>query len=172
MSKNNPRAKADFYPSPPEATIGLLSKIKFQGDILEPACGNGAIAKLLNNVVANDLYDYGYGNSGIDFLTYNKKHDNIITNPPYNLALEFVLHSKELANKKIAMLLRTAFLESAKRYEMFKDKQFPLEYVLQFSKRLTMTPNGIKMKNSGMCAYAWFVWNKDYSGEPKIDWIL
>ena len=31
--------------------------------------------------------------------------------------------------------------------------------------------NGEKMKNSGMIAYAWYVWDKDYKGKPTIEWI-
>jgi len=27
------------------------------------------------------------------------------------------------------------------------------------------------MKNSGMIAYAWYVWEKGYCGKPTIEWI-
>ena len=42
----------------------------------------------------------------------------------------------------------------------------------QFSKRVTLYKDGKKMKNSGMIAYAWFVWERNYVGKPSIEWIL
>ncbi len=43
---------------------------------------------------------------------------------------------------------------------MFEDKEFPLKTVYQFSKRVSLYKDGVKMKNSGMIAYAWYVWEK------------
>ena len=75
------RQKDDFYPTPPEAVEALLSVEKFIGDIWEPACGDGAISKVLeveHNVVSSDLNDYGFGKSGVDFFdgakTSSTKH--------------------------------------------------------------------------------------------------
>ena len=58
------------------------------------------------------------------------------------------------------------------RFEMFSDKEFPLKTMYQFSKRVTLYKDGKKMKNSGMIAYAWFVWDRNYVGKPSIEWIL
>ena len=56
---NNDRNKNDFYPTPPEATLALLDKQKFEGNIWECACGDGAISKILidkgYNVYSSDL---------------------------------------------------------------------------------------------------------------------
>ena len=53
------------------------------------------------------------GTIGNDFLDYRRPTSkNIITNPPYSLAQKFIERSKSFSNiDKIAMLLRTAFLE-------------------------------------------------------------
>ena len=82
------RVPHDFYPTPPEAVRALLSVETFEGSIWEPACGDGAISKVLlaagYNVVSTDLIDRGYGIGGRDFLKSDRplaKH--IITNPPY-----------------------------------------------------------------------------------------
>ena len=84
---NNDRNKNDFYPTPPEATLALLNKQKFEGNIWECACGDGAISKILidegYDVYSSDLIDRNYGDVGLDFLESNKKYDNIITNPPF-----------------------------------------------------------------------------------------
>lgn len=175
-SRNNgEREKDDYYPTPAFAVEELLKREKFIGSIWECACGEGNISEILENhgydVLSSDLVDRGYGFQA-DFLNYNLCEDNIITNPPYKYALDFVLSAKKKANHKIAFFLKTVFLESERRYEMFQDKNFPLKKVYQFSKRVTLYKGGKKMKNSGMIAYAWFVWDKNYVGRPTIQWIL
>ena len=87
-SRYSKRAAYEFYPTPPEATRALLSVESFEGDIWEPACGDGAISKVLEaagyQVVSTDLIDRGYGVGGHNFLkSDNPLAKNIITNPPY-----------------------------------------------------------------------------------------
>jgi hypothetical protein len=147
------------------------------GSILEPACGDGAISKVLLNyypkseIISYDLIDRGYGIGNTDFLTYNygRKFDNVITNPPYRYATEFVKKSLKVSDNKVAMLLKIQFLEGIKRFELFKNS--PLEKVYVFSQRLKINKNGEEQKNSTMFCFAWFVWNQLYKGEPQIDWI-
>lgn len=59
------RVPHDFYPTPPEAVRALLSVEAFEGSIWEPACGDGAISKVLLaagfDVVSTDLIDRGFG---------------------------------------------------------------------------------------------------------------
>lgn len=176
------RNKSDFYPTPPSATNALLDREIFVGNIWEPACGMGDISKELIKrsylVNSSDLNDYGYGIPGKNFLNTNGLFadkfdmvDNIITNPPFNLALEFVEQSKKYANRKIAMFLKTAFLEGGKRYDMFQDEHFPLKKVYQFSKRVNFGIHAGTHKNGGMIPFAWFVWDRDYKGKPYIEWI-
>src|SRR3546814_4759077 len=66
------RERNDFYPTPPNAVEALLSVEQFDGDIWEPACGDGAICRVLEaggyRCVASDLIDRGYGETGIDYL--------------------------------------------------------------------------------------------------------
>jgi len=82
------RAAFEFYPTPPEAVRALLSVERFDGSIWEPACGDGAISKVLveagYQVVSTDLIGRGYGQGGLNFLKSTKPlAKNIITNPPY-----------------------------------------------------------------------------------------
>ena len=173
--KNGEREKDDYYPTPAYAVEELLKREEFLGSIWECACGEGHISNVLIEkgfeVISTDLIDRGYGET-MDFLTSETLADNIITNPPYKLALDFVIKAKKQGRKKIAMFLKTVWLESEKRYSMFQDKEFPLKTIYQFSKRVTLFKNGKKMKNGGMIAYAWYVWDKDYEGKPTIEWIL
>ncbi len=171
------REEKDFYPTPPETTEALFEREKFEGNVLEPACGNGSMSEIIkkyNSVHSQDLFYRGYGISlTMDFTKceWKKCFDNVITNPPYRFAKEFVLVAKKVATKKIAMLLKLVFLEGIGRYEMFRDKEFPLKTVYVFCRRQKIYKAGIIGKNSGLIAYAWFVWDKGYKGKPVIEWI-
>ena len=179
-SRNNGEREAeDFYPTPPYAVEELLKREVFSGNIWECACGEGDISEVFKNkgfeVYSTDLIDRGYGDDFLDFLTFDHNDefqmDNIVTNPPYKDALAFVLQAKRKSIKKVAFFLKTVWLESDSRYDMFQDTEFPLKTVYQFSKGVSLYKGGVKMKNSGMIAYAWYVWDKDYVGKPTIEWI-
>lgn len=164
----------DFYPTPAWATHALLKYESFDGDIWECACGDGAMAKILamtgNDVVATDLYDRGYGESGVDFLKSDRRASNIVTNPPYNSAKSFVQHGIEKANNKMALLLRLAFLEGSDRAKtIFTD--CPPSRVWVFSERITFYPNNVERKGSGTTAYAWFIWDNDAPDGTQLNWI-
>lgn len=120
----------DFYATSPEAAHLLLKEEKFKPYIWECACGAGHLAKVFKlygyNVYATDIIYHGYGLPGIDFLKVKREdavltHTDIITNPPYSLAKEFVEHGLELLpdGGKLAMFLKLTFLESKSRKELF-----------------------------------------------------
>jgi hypothetical protein len=164
----------EFYPTPVWGTNALLSLEKFTGSILEPCCGDGAIAEVLKKmgyqVIASDICDRGYGRQQ-DFLDRIDPIDNIITNPPFNLAEAILAHALRLARRKVALLLRTAFLESRGRYERVYAHNPPAR-MLVFSERLSMYPHGHPPADGGTTSYSWFVWDKsDASGRTEVKWI-
>ena len=165
----------DFYPTPPEGFLPLLDHEEFNGNIWECACGDGAISKILiekgYNVYSSDLIDRNYGDVGIDFLKSNKKVDNIITNPPFKLAMDFVYKANELCKYKFAFLCRINFLEGVARGKMFEE--MPLKNVYIFKRRITFIHPELKFKThgGGMLAFAWFVFEKGYENKPMINWI-
>lgn len=111
------------------------------------------------------------GGGQIDFLKCHKKFDgDIITNPPYKYATEFVLKALELSKRKVAMFLKIQFLESKNRWlKLFKD--FPPSTIYVFVKRINCYRNDDRsIKGSAVC-YAWFVWDKEYTGETRVRWI-
>jgi hypothetical protein len=164
----------DFYPTPRWATYALIDNEKFRGDIWECACGDGAMTGVLEDgghrVHSSDLYDRGYGEIGIDFLTAGKRHANILTNPPYNSAEGFVAAGLRNAERKFALLLRLAFLESAHRANTIFHQR-PPSRVWVFSERITFYPKGVERAGSGTTAYAWFVWDKDHVGPTELAWF-
>ena len=182
MSTTRDRVADDYYATPPEATRAILDKEVLEGNILEPSCGEGHISEIIkeyypdSDIVSSDLVDRGYGEGGIDFLTYEfkRKYDNIITNPPFKLAKEFIERSLQLANKKVIMFAKIQLLESEVRRELFE--QYPPKYIYVFSKRINPWRNGDPLDEKGkpwsstMC-FAWFVWEVGFKGEPAVRWI-
>ena len=122
------RAGEDYYATDPKAVEMLCDLEDFSPTVLEPACGEGHIAKVLQargyKVIACDLVDRGFGEGGIDFLKVRKTgvDADIVTNPPYKLAQEFVEKAMEVVSSghKVAMFLKLTFLETARRRELFK----------------------------------------------------
>ena len=172
------REENDFYETDPRALEELLKYEKFSHNVWECACGRGALSEVLikhgYNVLSTDLIDRGYGQGGIDFLDplYNIIYDgDIITNPPYALAKEFVEHALDISmdSAKVAMFLKIQFLESKKRYDLFK--KYPPKKIYVFVNRVNCGKNGVFGKESSAVCYAWFIWEKGYTGYPMVDWI-
>lgn len=176
------REENDFYATPPIATKALLNIINIDKSktILEPCCGKGHISKILENngfkVISNDLIYRGYGNGGIDFLLDETINNdlNIITNPPYKYAQQFVEKSLDYVKEGnyVIMFLKLTFLEGGKRYEMFK--KYPPKYIYIFSDRVNSSLGGDFEKDNetgGAVCYAWYIWEKGFNGNPIIDWI-
>lgn len=164
----------DFFPTPAWATYALMENEKFDGQVWECACGDGAMSEVIeeygNSVYSSDLYDRGYGEGGVDFLDADGSCDNIITNPPYNAAQGFVEQASKVTKKKFALLLRLAFLEGANRANTIFAEN-PPSRVWVFSERITFYPKGAVKAGSGTTAYAWFVWDKEHIGNTELNWL-
>jgi len=164
----------DFYPTPRWATFALIENERFQGDIWECACGDGAMSDVLSEtgrtVASSDLYDRGFGGVGHNFLTTKRTAPNIVTNPPFHSAENFMKMAAQQAQGKFALLLRLAFLEGANRANTIFHRT-PPSRVWVFSERITFYPKNAKVAGSGTTAYAWFVWDKDHAGPTELAWF-
>ena len=170
------RVSEDYYATDPKAVEALLQLEDFSQTVLEPACGEGHISKVLeaagHNVISFDLVDRGFGKGGVDFLALDKRgvDADIVTNPPYKLAQEFVEKAMSVVSSghKVAMFLKLTFLETARRRDLFK--KYPPKTVYVASQRIACWPNG-KPTTQSMVCYAWFVWQKGFSGDTTLKWF-
>lgn len=166
----------------------LLENETFSKQVWEPACGEGHMSEVLKEygyiVKSSDLINRGYADAEVaDFLAIQKQdldsnQMDIITNPPYKFAKEFVEKALELSAEgvKVAMFLKLQFLEGQSRKEMFLTN--PPKTVYVSSSRLGCAKNGqFKLDKNGepviesAVAYAWFVWEKGFKGNTVIKWI-
>lgn len=175
----------DFYETPTKATETAVERMISDGilnpsdDIYEPCCGAGAITSVLRkyfyNVKSSDIQieDYVDGNKGVDVYQLPSGFTDIIfTNPPYNLMTRNNMLNEflRIANKKVILILNIYYLSGKSRKEMLESSN--LRYVYIHSDRVTMFPYGqVKPKNGGTKMFAWFVWDKEYEGEPIIRWL-
>jgi len=134
------------------------------------------MAKVLHEyfgeVVSADAYEYGYGEIR-DFLTYPyqaNSADWVITNPPFRLAEDFVIHAMRIARYGIAILARSVFLESVGRYDGIFREMPPTKFA-QFVERVPMIRGRLDRKATTATGYAWLVWEKKTSGLPRLMWV-
>ena len=132
---NEEREQYDYYATEPKAVELLLEVEKFHPHIWECACGGGHMANVLKEhgyiVAQSDLIDRGCADFTMDFLDADEGFEgDIITNPPYKYAKEFVEKAIEVVRDggKVAMFLQLAFLTSQSRKEMF-EKHPPRQYM-------------------------------------------
>ena len=168
------REKNDYYASSPEAAEWLCKIEKLNHYIWECACGEGHLSKVFeangHEVLSTDLIDRGYGIGGVDFLKEDKVFcGDIVTNPPFIHAQEFIEHAMELVlpGNKVCMFMKIQYLEGRKRRKLF-DK-FPPKTVWISSGRIRCGKNGVFADN--MMAFGWYVWEKGYSGETVLKWF-
>lgn len=173
------REAFDYYATDPKAVEMLLEMETFAPVIWEPACGEGHISKVLqahgHEVISTDLIYRGFGDpEPLNFLeeTLDNFEGDIITNPPYSSGLDFVKRALESVRPggKVAMFLKVQFLEGQKRGEFFK--QTPPRTVYISRSRLFCAKNGdfARFPDSAI-AYAWYVWEKGFTGDPVIKWF-
>ena len=178
------REDNDYYATDPRALELFLDKFYEDGERLadkvwECACGEGHLVNVLKRygyeVFCSDIIDRGCEGAKImNFLTAGCKwYGDILTNPPYKHAKEFVLEALDSVDNghKVIFFLKCQFLEGQDRFKnIFKD--YPPKYVYVHSARQNCAKNGEfdKYTSATLC-YCWFVWQKGYKGETILRWI-
>lgn len=178
--KPDQRQRDDFYATPRSAIEQLLQVEQFEGAIWEPACGNGAISRVLldhgYSVFSTDLMERGFGVAGWDFLFEHKMNGHskhIVTNPPFKLGTEFARHALNIVpdGGKVAMLLKIGFLEGPTREDIHQH----LARVWVIRRRVTFLKDGKAFSRSngkgGIHTYAWFVWQRGHLGPVQLGWL-
>lgn len=170
------RETNDYYATSPVAAEWLIKIEELSHNIWECACGEGHLAKVFVEhgyaVKSTDLIDRGYGNGGVDFLSQNEGFNgDIVTNPPYKYAEDFIVHALDLIpeGNKVCLFLKVQFLEGKRRKELFR--KYPPKTVWISSSRIKHGINGDFTNSNSMMATAWYVWEKGYTGPTFLKWF-
>lgn len=204
-----PHDGLDYFPTPPWATRALCEWLNDQGyDLfdkvcLEPACGEmhmvRPLCEFFFSVRCGDVQAYEPmvdleqipridGPHLGDFLLTGRMEapsDWVITNPPFNLAVDFIETALGIARVGVAMLVRTAFLESEGRVTGLFARTPPSD-VIVFGERVVMLKGRLirggapdpfatvpGTRASSATSYAWLVWRKDVGGHDgtRLRWF-
>jgi hypothetical protein len=161
--------------------------------IWEPAAGEGHMAEVLREykpacVFASDVHRYpeargridrigSFTGEGLDvvkapdFRLHERGPglDFVITNPPFNLAEQFLERALREA-EVVCLLLRSNFIDTQGRYERVFSKTPPL-CVAQFAERLPMHEGRWDPDGDTATSYAWFVWARGNTEDTRLIWI-
>lgn len=162
------RKERDLYETPEWVTTALLAEgFRKPEAVWEPACGSGKMLRVLElldaEVVGTDIHE-----TGEDFLSFvGTAADAIITNPPYEIAADFIDHALLLTEPhkgQVMMLLRTDFDHAKTRARLFAGCP-------AFAKKIVLTRR-IKWfedsTGSPSFNHAWFIWDWKHSGPPTL----
>jgi hypothetical protein len=182
--RDEKQSSNDLYTTPVQALDAIWpymeDEVRGCRLILEPCAGMLDIVDYLESqvinakVYTNELYPVDgvhYDDTG-DFLAENNhtgKFDMIVTNPPYNKAVDFILKGFEHAPVQWHFL-RLSFLEGQKRFEdLFNLGKLSDVYI--FTYRVSC-PKGVdREKTANSVCYAWYRFDKNYYGQPKLHWL-
>jgi len=180
----NPAAKReenDFYATNPKALTLFLNRLNQDGitlnkQIWECACGEGHLSKeLLKNgyeVLSSDLINREYGEVK-DFLKCDKIFNgDILTNPPFKLAEQFIEKAMGLLKEKnkLVLFLKIQFVEGQRRKKLFE--KYNIKYIYAHSSRQQCSKNAdFEHLNATTQFYAWYIFEKGYVGDTTLRWI-
>jgi hypothetical protein len=170
------RQEIDYYATSPVA-INHLLRFHQPTKVWEPSAGElhlvDAMREVGIDVYATDIIERGRKlDKVMDFMLADKWDGDIVMNPPYKFALQHINKALSIIGdgQKVFAFLKIQFLEGKARKKFFE--LYPPKEVLIFSFRVPCFKNGrFDLYDSSAIAYAWFVWEKGFCGDPIIKWI-
>ena len=180
--QNQERHPDDFYGSADEGLatkalmVWMLPKLRPEATFWDPACGSGNIVRAVRETTqrpcaGTDLYDREWEGAatGIDFLKTKPGAGHgttLISNPPFQLAKEFILVAHAVGPECIAFLLKATYFHASKRLELFQ--AYRPRYILPLTWRVDFTGQG-----SPVMECSWFVWLPAHKlgGEELCEYI-
>lgn len=181
-NSNYERKPRDFYGTPSWVTELVLPYIRASAVVWEPACGTGAMTRVLETqfpTISTDV-EPGPDHAAIDFFACSapprlngQLPSAIVTNPPYDKAQEFTEHALALmqpVDGMVAMLMRIDWDSASTRRHLFADCP-------AWSKKLVLTKRILWFKpppgstgKSPSENHAWMLWDWQHRGPATIDY--
>lgn len=135
------------------------------------------LAEAGHQVVSTDLFPYGFGESGVDFLRERTpRATHIVTNPPYGRGLADAFVTKALSftratGGKVAMLLNLASLCHPSRTALWRAARparlYAIDGVVCWPERQYGPAPALFTRHR----YFWAVWSHDHEGATAFDWL-
>lgn len=180
ITKKRLRQFHNFYATHPSCVSDILRVETFNHFVLEPFCGIGSISEVLKKhgyeVESYDIVDRGYGKVGDFFeVDFEQGWYDIVSNPPYTENLTDIINRCiSLCHSKVALLMPLRYLSGAERYrEIYQINPPARIYVYQERIGIAMNGDFEKYNDPGANReiYAWYIWQKDYTGVTELHWL-
>ena len=180
ITKKGLRQFHNFYATHPSCVSDILRVETFNHFVLEPFCGIGSISEVLKKhgyeVESYDIVDRGYGKVGDFFeVDFEQGWYDIVSNPPYTENLTDIINRCiSLCHSKVALLMPLRYLSGAERYrEIYQINPPARIYVYQERIGIAMNGDFEKYNDPGANReiYAWYIWQKDYTGVTELHWL-
>jgi hypothetical protein len=158
------RSDRDAHWTPAEGTRHLLRwcpEVLGQ-DVWEPCAGAGWMRDTLRDeggclVRASDIVPMGEGIEEMDALARQDRwHGWIVTNPPFNLAIQIAQHALSLS-PRVALLVRLSFLEPTRERGPFLARRPPDRVIITPRMRFPRG-DGLPQRGTDSVTTAWLVW--------------
>ncbi len=157
----------------------LFDVEKFEGHIVDPACGFGRVVKSAAlagySAAGSDVVSRAPGYPVLNFFSSTEENDNYVSNPPFKQFKAFALHALVHSRRKVALIWQVPRLNAARWL-----RQTPLQTIWLMTPRPSMPPgwaimagnmpNGDK-PGGGTQDYCWLVWDKRHTGSATINWL-
>jgi hypothetical protein len=173
------RDPLDYYTEPSWISERLFAVEKFEGEIVDPACGSGRIVRAAR---AAGLRAWGMDlikrseecGTVRDFLQESgARYENVVCNPPFKHARAFIEAALERAHRKVAMILPTKFVSGDARSRWLETT--PVRRVLHITPRPSMPPGAVIeagiSPGGGKEDFIVVIWLKGFDGKAETGWL-
>jgi hypothetical protein len=181
-NSNYERKPRDHYATPTWCTQVILPFIHSGSVIWEPACGSGAMSRVLSTLfptIASDV-EPGPEHVPLDFFACSvppnldgRVANVIVTNPPYDVSQKFVEHAVELMrpiNGMVAMLMRVDWDSAKTRRHLFADCPAWSRKVVLTKRIMWFQPEPGAVGKSPSENHCWMIWDWKHRGLASIDY--
>jgi hypothetical protein len=105
-----------------------------------------------------------------------EQRDNVVCNPPFNIAEQFVRHALEVTGLKVAVIFPTARLNAANGPKgKYWIRGLPLRRVWLLTPRPSMPPGHViaagGKPGGGKMDFCWLVFERGYQGPTELRWL-
>lgn len=192
----------DYYVTPEKCIRNLIANFKDNLEnihtFFDPCAGGDDKNKMsfpevlkdcfpLADIITSDIRSDSLAQYKLDFLAdslalFDYDNSVIISNPPFDLAQEFIEKALSLKPKYVIFLLRLSFFASKKRKNFFKNNM--TEYCFILSDRPSFIPQNLVFEtvdgrtktiskgNKDSSEYAFFVWAKDWKESYSKTFVI
>lgn len=172
------RERHEWYVEPHWCSERLFEVEQFKDSIWDPACGGGRIPEAASRAgligLGTDVVNRGWHGqkTSIDFMkTSAPLSENIVSNPPFNIAGAFIRHAVDMEGvQKVAMVFPTARLNAAHWL-----RQTPLARIWLMTPRPSMPPGHMiaagEKPTGGKVDFCWLVFTRGRIGPADLRWL-